>query len=130
MKNDFIRKRKYPKCFNTNLDAMEIYDLLTENNLKTLEIQYLINLYTLLLCAVHNIVYENMSQENVRIRFARFFKLNENENWNFLLSLIHQVLNKDMDFFQKNIIPFNRFNILHNNIETYISSILLKHIKK
>jgi hypothetical protein len=132
-RKNVLTSRTYPKCFNTNLQSSEIYDLFKEEYQEihsSVELKYNYGLYTLLLCAIKKIQDDNQNLDLMRIRLARSLKLDAHTSWEFLIQILKLVYHKNNSFIrsklknddyqyfmQRHELIFKRvFNVLETNI--------------
>jgi hypothetical protein len=131
IRNLFINTRSYPKCFQTNNDSIEIYDLISDKYpslISKLEIKYLFSLYTLLLCGL-GALSSQVSADKIKLRFSRFLNIKGDNSWNFIIKMLKFMINKDIEFYQSNMSPldFETFKKKHSHLEKTLFQELKKY---
>jgi hypothetical protein len=129
----FVNTRSYPKCFHTNANSTFIYDLINEKYPHIQpknEVKYLYSLYTLILCGLSSLKANSITKEKILLRFSRFLNIEGSSSWGFLNKMLKTMMNKDLDFFQKNLAEedFENFKKKHGMIEKNVLGDLKKYL--
>lgn len=128
----FLNTRSFPKCFQSNVNAIFIYNFIQDHYpllINKPEVKNLFSLYTLLFCGIQSLNNPKPGEvQKIQVRFSRFLNMDASTNWSFMTKIFKQMLNKKLDYFEKNMSTndYDIFRKKHQSIEKHIMTELKK----